>query len=294
LADAGATTDDSATTPVDPGTAWTAAQAKQYLEASDTLRARTDLAAKALGGLGTAAVSAIGIAKVGDIFPWPPGEKVSLVFLLVGFGLMVLAIVALTLRFWTANRPLLPTSDPVRMRDKTPPKKRDRNTTASEIDDDEKNIMCAVYDEEVAHAAFSLGNHETLKHYEERADSLERETQTRWGQAGLDAKRRQVARMRAEIDKAQQRAKLVVVRRRLNKTLNSWMAALWAFLFVAGLVGFGMSADHLEAQRSGRIATDKSCAEAVKAGVRPEALPPICDNVSDVKRITTPAKPASP
>jgi hypothetical protein len=287
LADASATTDDSATTPVDPGTAWTAAQAKRFSEAADTLRGRTDLAAKGLGGLGTAALTAIGIAKVGDIFPFPPRQEGWVVALWIAFLAMVVAIVALTLRFWTANRPLLPTSDPAEMQKNTERRKKENE---SEIDKAEMKMMCAIYDEEVAHAAFSLGDHETLKHYEKRADDLERETQTRWGQVGLEAKRRQVARMRAEIDKAQQRAKLVVVRRRLNHTLTRPIAALWAALFVVGLVGFGMSADRLESQRSGAIATDKSCAEAVKAGVRPEKLPPICDDVTDVKRVTTPTK----
>jgi hypothetical protein len=279
VADAGAaTTDESTTTTDDPGTAWTAAQAKRFSEAADTLRGRTDLAAKGLGGLGTAALTAIGIAKVGDIFPFPPGQEIWVGALWLGFLLMVVAIVALTLRFWTANRPLLPTSDPAGMLKNTETRKKENE---SEIDDAEMKMMCAVYKEEVAHAAFSLGNHETLKHYEERADSLERETQTRWGQVGLDAKRRQVARMRAEIDKAQQRAKLVVVRRRLNHTLTRPIAAVWAALFVVGLVGFGASADRLESQRSGLIATDKSCAEAVKAGVPATALPGICDKVTD-------------
>jgi Na+-transporting methylmalonyl-CoA/oxaloacetate decarboxylase gamma subunit len=273
VVDAGAaTTDESTTTTDDPGTAWTIAQAKRFSDAADTLRGRTDLAAKGLGGLGTAAVSAIGIAKVSDIFPLPPGETVSVVFLGVGFGLMVLAILALTSRFWSANRPLLPTSSPTTMEG------------VKEIDPAEEKIMDAVYTEAVAHAAFSTGPGESLEDYEERADKLERESQTRWGQVGLDAKRRQVARMRAEIDKAQQRAKLVVVRRRLNQTLNSLMAALWAFLFVIGLVGFGVSADHLESQRSDLIATDKSCAEAVKAKVPPKALPRICDKVTGTIR----------
>jgi hypothetical protein len=299
VADAGAaTTDESTTTTDDPGTAWTIAQAKRFSEAADTLRGRTDLAAKALGGLGTAAVSAIGIAKVSDIYPLPPGEGIWVVRLLLGFVLMVVAILALTRRFWTANRPLLPTSDPCKMRNKTKgrwwtrwwTRWRKRNKTESEIDDNEMKMMCAVYEDAVAHAAFSVGPRERLKEYEKRADDLERETQTRWGQVGLDAKRRQVARMRAEIDKAQQRAKLVVVRRRLNHTLTRPAAGIWAALFVIGLVGFGASADRLESQRTDPIATAKSCADAVTAGVRPEALPPICDNVPDVARITSPPK----
>jgi hypothetical protein len=271
VADAGAaTTDESATTTDDPGTAWTIAQAKRFSEAADTLRGRTDLAAKALGGLGTAALTAIGIAKVADIYPLPPGEGVWVVCLFVGFSLMVLAIFGLTIRFWSANRPLLPTSSPEAMR------------VAKEIDRSEAKIMDDIYTEAVAHAAFSVGAGETLEQYEQRADDLERQSQTRWGQVGLDAKRRQVARMRAEIEKIQQRAKLVVVRRRLNHTLTRPMAAVWAAMFVVGLVGFGVSADRLESQRSDAIATDKSCAEAVKAGVVVKALPQICDKATGI------------
>lgn len=91
-------------------------QSERFRAAIDKIRERTDLAAKGLAAVGTAAVSAIGYAKLADVFPLPtsPDGLLALAFLVVGLGLMVSAVIVLFRRFNDASETIVTTSDPTR------------------------------------------------------------------------------------------------------------------------------------------------------------------------------------
>jgi hypothetical protein len=262
----------------DPGVGWLTETARQFSDEADELRATTDRAAKALSALATAGLSAVGIAKVGDLFP-DPGDLLWpwLLFLWLGFSLMVVAIIAFVYRFWRANRPLalstrlaamrckpakmrLPRRAPhsngevaaassvaeYKTRDGDDPDIGEATPLITDVDEDECNEIAAIYGDAMSHAAFADNKKETLAHYEWRADKLERLAVTALDAANSTRLLAQVEHMRAEIEKAKQRAKLVVVRRRMNHVFNRPIAAIVALMFVIGLVMFATAADRFD------------------------------------------------
>src|ERR671915_1349990 len=99
----------------DAATAEAAAQAQSYRDSLESRRTRTDPAAKALAALGTAGLTAVGIEKVTDIFPYPDGGGLFVGLALAGFLGMVAVIVVFTVRLYRASEALNTSSDPKRM-----------------------------------------------------------------------------------------------------------------------------------------------------------------------------------
>lgn len=248
-----ALTEDDTGISNDSAVGWLSEKAKQFSDDADALRATTDRAAKGLGALAVAGLSGVGIAKVGgihpepDFWPWMP-------ILWVGFLLMVIAIVAFVYRFWLANRPLAMSAcvtdmlvidrrkwwDPLRATDLSP---------------EEREEVRKVYDHAMCHAPFAAGGTsaedcETLDGYERRADRLEHDALYTLDSPASNRRLKQVERMRAEIERAQERAKLVVVRRRMNHVFNRPIAILLAALFVLGLGMFATAADYFDSVES--------------------------------------------
>jgi hypothetical protein len=270
---AGTNQEDTGTS-IDTAVGWLTEKAAQFSDDADELRATTDRAAKGLGALAGAGLTGVGVAKVGDLFPEPSsgGFWPGVMFLWLGFVLMVVAILAFVYRFWRANRPLPLSARAAEMWNQRDPKWRrrrgDRYTPFDEDDPDlgepvrrvrdvgaaECEEIEGIYKDAIRHAAFCDSRDETLAHYEWRADKLERDA---WYLPDAPASERrlaQVERMRAEIEKAEQRAKLVVVRRRMNRVFSGPIAASLALVFVVGLVMFATAADyfdnkHLESSR---------------------------------------------
>lgn len=105
-----------AVTPATGDTSDTALyQLKRFSEAADKIRANATTAAKTLGGLGTAGIAAVGVAKFSDVFPLPgngDGRAVLLaIAVIVGFALMLGAVLLLTGRMWQVGEPVFTTSD---------------------------------------------------------------------------------------------------------------------------------------------------------------------------------------
>ena len=94
MAGEGSKTPDVAT----PEATGIADQAQRFRDATEQIRARTERTAKGLGGLGTLAVSAVGIAKFADIFPFPPGQGWWVALLIVSFLTMILVVGVFTYR----------------------------------------------------------------------------------------------------------------------------------------------------------------------------------------------------
>jgi hypothetical protein len=92
-----------------------------------------------------------------------------------------------------------------------------------------------------------------------------------------------------DVRSVETRAGMIVVRRRASQAIRGWPAIVAFALLALAIVGFGVSADRLDSERTQLTKIVKDCAEAKKAaqiGVRP--LPPIC------KGSTKPTKPSPP
>jgi hypothetical protein len=260
---AATTTEEDTKPPPDPVIAWLAEKAKQFSDEADSLRATTDRAAKALSALATAGLTAVGIAKVGDLYPKPDGGYwPTVLFLWLGFVLMLIALFAFVVRFWRANRPLAVSTSLVEMwpgtdesgNRKTPDtgwRQRWKVLVGGDlpiIDEEECKEIARIYKDAIKHAPFAAGEKDTLKDYEGRADELESDALYTPDSPISLRRMRQVARMRAEIEKAEQRAKLVVIRRRMNHVFNRPAAAILAIIFVVGLVMFAAAADRFDSE----------------------------------------------
>jgi hypothetical protein len=259
---AGITAEDTETSS-DPAIAWLTDKARQFSDDADELRATTDRAAKGLGALATAGLTAIGIANVGNIYPKPgAGYLPELIFLWLGFGLMVVAIVAFVVRFWRANRPLALSARLAEMCGTNESWWRPRSSRYTPPDEDEPDLdkpkrwvmdlatdecqaVERIYKDAMRHAVFS-NREESLAHYEWRAERLEREALYAPDSPTSKRQLARVERMRAEIEKAEERAKLVVVRRRMNHVFNQRIAIVFALMFVVGLVMFATAADYFD------------------------------------------------
>lgn len=129
-------------------------QAEHFRTATAKTRERAETAAKALAGLGTTALTAVGIAKFSDVFPFPPGEGLAFAGVILGFFGMAAVLGVFTYRLWTANRPLVMTAE---------------GQTTEDTSDAERAKIQNVYD-----ATADLNDVASLKGYQDRAHELER------------------------------------------------------------------------------------------------------------------------
>jgi hypothetical protein len=245
-----------AATPVQ--TTGIADQAQRFRDATEQIRQRTELTAKALGGLGITAVSAVGIAKFADVFPWAPGQRLWVGLLILSFLIMIFMVGVFTYRLWHVSERILLRSDVEQM---------------GELDSAEKDTVRQLYRETAR-----LDRAPSLRALEARAHRLYR-IADRTADPKLVAKLIQRADdIVADIRSVEARAGMVVVRRRAGQAIRGRGAKL-AFVFLAlAIVGFGISADRLDSERTQLTKTVKDCADAKTAaqigGLR--ALPRIC------------------
>ena len=233
--------------------ATTAAQeeAKRFQEASDKVRERSDAAAKGLAALGTAGLTAIGIAKFSDIYPFPPGQGGWLVAVFAGFLAMAFVLTAFTFRLWNANRPLVMSVD-----------------GKMDLGSDEAPKVQEIYDATAARHGVK-----TLRAYAARGERLERIADRTPEATRATAIRTMAERVRANVELAKTRGQLVVIRGRMNRALTGFWAIAYAVIFVLGLFAFGIGVDRLDSERSARAAAYKACTELVAAHVSDAKLP---------------------
>jgi hypothetical protein len=234
---------------------------QHYRDAMEKIRRRADVTAKALGGLGTTALTAIGLAKFGDLYPIPPGGFLdvwwAVVVLPTSFIVIALIIAYFTARLWSVNEPVLMRSDPGRMTDL-------RGA-------DERSIVETVYGDTAA-----LNDAVSLRAYEARAHRLHR-IADRADEETAAKRRSEADEIVGDVAEAQARAAMIIVRRRAANVVRSKRSLFAYFLLAAGVLGFGISADRLESERAGRIEVAKACAEARAKNAA--NLPQICGEV---------------
>ena len=197
------------------GTERASQSAEQFSKAIETLRGRSDLAAKALGGVGTAAISALGYAKLTDVFPYG-GPGWALAALIVGPIAMVVALGFLVRGFYTATQSLITSSD------------IDETVSRNGMKPAEKTLVEQAYRDTA-----KLNGVNTLRAYEARGQRFERIAErapTERAKCIGEA----AARIAAEVAATQQRAATFVLRRRSTEALFGIGTIACLVLFVGG------------------------------------------------------------
>lgn len=243
-------------TPVsNPVAGLSSSAATRNRDTIEKLRARADTTAKTFGTLATTAVTAIGFAKLGDIFPREEGLNWPLWGALIGFFLMVASVAFFTARLWGVTQPIVACSDPNLM---------------SDLRRNEPKIVEKVYND-----AAVLRLARTLRDYEARAWRFTRIADRRPSTEASPLRERAAA-IRDDVNSATSRAAVLVVRRRAGRVVKSFLSAVFFLAFAAGTVAFAVSSDRMESARASEIAVAKSCAEARTAKAREDQLPQIC------------------
>jgi hypothetical protein len=230
-------------------------------ERAEKLRGRVDFTAKALAGLGTTVVSAAGIARIGDIFPIPPGEgshdwaKAAV----IGFVAIGVALFIFTYRLWSVHQPMFMGTDPEEM------------YAAGDLDRYERDEVHRVY-QEVA----NLNGIPTLRAYEARSQELQRIADQAADEKEKSALLERAALIKAEISATMARASLRVLRRRTTNAVRG-IGAVFAYgVLISGIVVFALGTDYVASERNEQVTIAKNCADARDAGATDATLPAIC------------------
>jgi hypothetical protein len=230
--------------------------AEQYREVTAKIRGRTDASVKALGTIGTAAVTAVGYAKLADFYPYG-GPIWAVPALILGVVAMSLAVIYLVRRFQGVSDTIITSSD-IR-----------ETCGVNRLGRMEEGTVTSAYRQTAR-----LNGVESLRAYEARAHRFERIAATAEpGQAA--SLREQADLIRAEVGATEDRAALFVVRERARSALFAKATAVLLLLFVAGWYATAVAADAMQSERSEGIDLKKSCLELGEKESQ-ASLPTIC------------------
>jgi hypothetical protein len=234
-------------------------QATRLSAALEKVRGRTDLTAKGLATVGTAAVTAIGYTKFADVFPYDGNQWLALVGLGAGALLMVVAVIVAVTRFSGAGETVITTPD------------IDETVELNECDNDERKLVERVYERTAR-----LNGARSLRAYQLRGHRFDRLAE--WADDPTAANlRARAERIGAEVVATEIQASLYVVRKRAVKAVFGWGALFSIAAFIAGWYALALSADALESERTDQTAVARSCAEArEKPTIVESKLPDIC------------------
>jgi hypothetical protein len=243
-------------------------QAKQSKDALASLRTNADVTSKVLAGIGTTAATALGVTKIADVFPQPPGWGLvvvaSFVIMIMGLVAALAAVLWLASRLWKVSDTLPSSSDPLEMKQ------------LAGLEQDEERIVRRVYDEKAASEGVP-----TLLAYEARGLRFERvaskmdaddEALSQGAQAMLD----RALIIEADVAATQARATYLVGRKRAAKAFTDKYALGIGALFVSGLIMASFTDSYLAARtttQTARVTLAKNCADATTAAHTAMILP---------------------
>lgn len=251
-------------------------QAQRFREAVEKIRTRTDATAKALGAVGTAAITAIGYAKLADVFPLT-GSRWPLVWLIVGALLMIAAVLMLVTRFQGASESIVTSADLAETIELS-------GFKGGEGPTEDGGILRRAYEREA-----KLNEVGSLAAYQARAFRFQRIAERGSTNSADLEKRAEV--IFAEVLATQMRATALIVRHRAKTAVFSRWTALFIFLFVAGWYMTALSASAVQSRRTGEIEAVKRCGEAHEKNMK-ATLPEICNGNPPVA--DEPAVPKQP
>jgi hypothetical protein len=221
-----------------------------FRDIADELRGRVDLFGKTLAAIATTAVSAVGLAEIGDLFPtagedwWAVGACAAL--FVAGFFAVGIAV-----RLMRVSRPVFMRSD------------LDNN---EELGKKEREAVRPVFE-----AAARRYGYTTLVGLQERERALRQASE--WA-TDEEERARRAARadeVKTEIEDAMARGMVVTVRKRASAAVGDFKAAVFYALVIGGLIVFAVGTDRVSSARTD-IADAKACAEAREAGAKAAEL----------------------
>lgn len=223
------------------------AQAKLFRDKADAVRQRSAQAAKAVGGLGTTAIAALGITKFSDVFP-TEGQYEWVALLIGGFLAMAVAVGLISRRLWQVNDVMYVTSSLDTMPDLQDEPEATRNAVKQIFDDMAR-----------------LNSAPSLQAYEARGLRFLRMAERRPGDdTAVKSLRDRASLISAEVAATQVQAAFLVTRRRSRHAVLSWSFAIFLALFVVGFGVAAISSDKLAAERE-KTSLAKTCADSVAA-----------------------------
>jgi hypothetical protein len=218
---------------------------------ADALRSRVDLFGKALATIATLGTTAVGLNKIGDLFPTAGHDRWALAACLA-LGAAALAAIWVGVRLMMVAGPAFISPDP---------------SDKDDVDSGERKDEV----EPILKVAASRYGHSSI------TGLLERERAVR-AVASLTADAEERARLttladeiKTEIEQALARAQVAVVRRRAKNAVSDWLSWALYIAVIAGLLVFAVGTDKISSDRV-TIADAKACADARKAGATPTEL----------------------
>jgi len=265
--------EDSGAAETGASAATASALQARFRDVADKIRERADATAKAVGALGSALLTAVGITKIGDFWPLPDTDQGWLAAgTVVGSFVVMAAVLAFfTFRLWRMNEPLVYATDVSEMPDLRSKAER------AEV-------------ERVYKQMWELNRVPSLRAYEARAHRLYRVADRTVDPAEAARIRADADLIAAEIGATQSRAALSVIRRRAANALKGKKALFSYAAFVLAAIAFALATDWLESERTSKIAVAKDCLAAAKAGAKRDNLPSLCRD----QLPATPAKEGAP
>jgi hypothetical protein len=252
------------------------AQILRYRTMADALRSRADITAKALGSIGLTVVTAIGLARVGDLFPLPPGSVswawpwstswessyndalLGLVGAVVGLLFMAFVVITFSARIWRLQRPVT-----------LLPEKRYRWLRGGfGLTDGEER-----HQKEIQRAI--LGP--SPESYHLRGQLLAAAA-TRYEAIGGESTHADVARQEAavitrRVDLANALVGVDVIRGRASRVISDRKAMGLGALFLAGIVMFALGTSYLSGERTDALTIAKACKDAAGVNARTAYCP---------------------
>jgi hypothetical protein len=252
--------DDTASTPAEGGGAALVQDttppsggltASEYRNIADNLRNRVDLFGKTLAAVATLGTTAVGLNRIGDLFP-AEGNEGWVWGACIGLLVAGLAAIGVAIRLMLVGRPVIMQPD------------LERNP---ELDSREQKSVKPIFD-----AAAKRFGYESLIGLAERERSL-RKAASRTTDPEERARRTDLAdEVKTEIEQALASAQVAIVRRRSTKAVHAFVP--WCLYFAAGvgLIVFAVGTDKIASDRKDPIAGAKACGEARKAGATAKEL----------------------
>lgn len=248
--------------------------AGELSEVADSLRSRVDLFGKTLAAVATLGTTAVGLNKVGDLFP-ADDNAAWVAAACVGLFCAGLAAIAIAVRLMKVAGPVFMQAD---LED------------AGDLDPAERELVRPVF-----RAAAKRFGYTSLVGLEERERSL-RKAATRMTAEAERTRRTALAdEVKAEIDHALAQGQVAVIRQRAIRAVSGRRAWLWYAAVIAGLIVFALGTDKVS---SGRVspADAKACGEARKASATATELgraKNVCDAAAEEKA-SAPKPPSRP
>lgn len=222
---------------------------KRWSTATESIRTRTDTTAKGIAALGTTGITAAGLTKFSDVFPLPASptlwQGLAICFVIAAFSALAAAVALFTARLAKVSSPLF---------------MKAKAADISDASTEEQTVIADIYQETA-----DLNDANTFEVYTARGSRLQRVAQSTPDAKIATLAATEAKQINADVVATQARAATNVIRKRAQDAIHGKDAWKPYALFIAGLLVFGFATDYLDSERSARVATAKSCAEAITA-----------------------------